>query len=187
VSAPALRFALAEQLALPCTIEQFVAGRLHADGRRYLPGVVLRLQPRPGAITHLSVVDRHHVVDATLAGQAGQARIVLLLSRVRLQHGTPRQGLFGEQSAGEAVSTSPRAYGRILAVPTWELQRGHLPYESLYTELLLDVGQGTVGVRTSATAPDLAAQLGKASLEAGDWIEVARSRIDILGFERADP
>jgi hypothetical protein len=53
----------------------------------------------------------------------------------------------------------------------------------LYTELLLDIGSGIVGVRTSATAESLAESLGKPRIEPGDWLRVSRSRIDILGFE----
>ncbi len=58
-----------------------------------------------------------------------------------------------------------------------------LPYETLFTELLLDVGDGIVGVRTSLTADDMASKIGAAELEPGDWLAVARSRIDILDFE----
>ena len=68
-------------------------------------------------------------------------------------------------------------------VPTWEEQRGTLKYESLYTEFLLDVGVGTVGVRTATTADSLAVAIGTERIEAGDWVHVGRSRIDILGFK----
>jgi hypothetical protein len=181
-----LRFTLAERLALPCVLERFLPGRLHPDGRRYLPTIVLRLQPLPGAIALVGAVDRHHVVDSALHGHPGVARLVLLLSQVRLQQGSSRQGLFDAAADQQGYSTSPRAYGQVVAIPTWEVQRGHLPYESLYTELLLDVGHGIIGVRTSATAPDLAQRLGKASIEPGDWLEVDRSRIDILRLERTN-
>lgn len=184
-----MRFPLRDELSLPCTFERLVPGRQHPDGRRYLPLILLRLADRPRivdqpAITTLGVVDRHHVVDPALEGRAGVARLVFLLSAVRLQGDDPRQGLVAEEglAAGRA-STMPSAYGRVLAVPSWEAQREHLPYESLYTELLLDIGAGVVGVRTSVTAASLAETIGKPQIEPGDWLEVRRSRIDILAFE----
>jgi hypothetical protein len=186
-----MRFPLAEQLELRCTFERFVPGKLHADGRRYLPLIILRLagSPRPGvlALPTLGVVDRHHVVDPALEGSAGTARLVFLLSNVQIQD-PPLQGLAPEAdlSAGRA-STAPTAYGRVLAVPTWEAEQQHLPYEALYTELLLDIGLGVVGVRTNATADSLAEHLGKLRIEPGDWLRVWRSRIDIVAFEQAAP
>lgn len=183
MSRPQLRFAHLDQLALACVFERLVPGQLHADGRRYLPQVMLRLAPMSGTITHLEVVDRHHLVDPASQGHAGLAQLLFLLSRIRLQHGAPQQGLFDRHSAR---SYAPLAFGRIVQVGAWELQRGQLPYETLYTELVLDVGVGTIGVRTSATAPDIAAQIGKETLETGDWIVVERSRIDILGFQSHD-
>jgi len=199
-----MRFPSSEQLNLPCTFAQLVPGRQHPDGRRYLPLIVLRLadarpvDERP-AVAELGVVDRHHVVDLALEGRAGVARLVFLLSGVRLQVGQPpshsapperiegsgfRQGLAPEAglAAGRA-STIPIAYGRVVAVPSWEAEREHLPYESLYTELLLDIGAGIIGVRTSVTAASLAEAIGKPQIEPGDWLEVQRSRIDILAFE----
>jgi hypothetical protein len=67
-------------------------------------------------------------------------------------------------------------------VAVWELPTTPLPYESLYCEFVLDIGGGTVGVRTHATAPDLAKKLGTAKVNRGDWIVVRRPRIDILAF-----
>jgi len=91
-------------------------------------------------VTILGVVDRHHVVDPALEGRAGIARLVFLLSGVRLQE-PPREGLVAEDGlAAERASIAPTAYGRVVAVPSWEAEREHLPYESLYTELLLDIG-----------------------------------------------
>lgn len=80
----------------------------------------------------------------------------------------------------------PEAYGQIVAVPSWEVQHGHLPYDTLYTELLLDVGDGVIGVRTHVTADNLAAKLGTAQFTVGDWIAVSRSRVDVLGFDLTD-
>ena len=183
-----MRFPSLEKLNLPCVFERVVPGRQHSDGRRHLPLIVLRLPDMPPlggrpAVTMLGVVDRHHVVDSALEGRAGIARLVFLLSTVRLQSGAPRQGLAAEEGLAERrASTAPAAYGRVLAVPSWEAEREHLPYESLYTELLLDVGAGVIGVRTSVTAASLADTIGKPQIEPGDWLEVQRSRIDILGF-----
>jgi hypothetical protein len=183
-----MRFPNSEQLSLPCTFERFVPGKPHPDGRRYLPLIVLRLaQPSAPADTttvqSLGVVDRHHVVDPALVGQTGVAKLVFLLSTVRLQQGGQRLGLYDEERPGpERASTAPIAYGRVMAVPSWEAEQRHLPYEALYTELLLDIGAGIVGVRTSVTAASLAETIGKPRLEPGDWLEVRRSRIDILDF-----
>jgi hypothetical protein len=199
-----MRFPQAEQLNLPCTFERLIPGKQHPDGRRYLPLIVLRLADappldgRPPAIA-LGVVDRHHVVDPGLVGRAGRARLVFLLSSVRLQAGSPpfhslrqaqgvasgfRQGLAAEDGLAEGrASTMPAAYGRVVAVPSWEAEHEHLPYESLYTELLLDIGAGVIGVRTSVTAASLAETIGKPRIEPGDWLEVRRSRVDILAFE----
>jgi hypothetical protein len=181
-----MRFPAIDQLVLPCRFESFMAGKLHTDGRRYLPLILLRLPEPPAgaqAVPLLGVVDRHHVVDAALEGCDGIARLVFLLSNVRLQE-SPRQGLEDEATLTDGrASTAPIAYGRVVAVPTWEAEQQHLPYESLYTELLLDVGVGVVGVRTNATADSLAERLGKSRIEPGDWLRVWRSRIDILGFE----
>jgi hypothetical protein len=181
-----MRFPALDQVALPCTLEGIVAGKLHPDGRRYLPLVLLRLAEAggdPGRVTTLGVVDRHHVVNPALAGRVGLARLVFLLSTVRVQAPPVRQGLFDEDGSPERTSTTPLACGRVVTVHTWEAERQHLPYEALYTELLLDVGGGTIGVRTSATAASLAEAIGKPGVEPGDWLCVRRSRIDILGFE----
>jgi hypothetical protein len=182
-----MRFPSADQLALPCRFEGLVPGRLHADGRRYLPLILLKLAESPPAgvlsLPLLGVVDRHHQVDPALEGRVGVARLVFLLSNLRLLE-TPRQGLEDEGGAAAArPSTAPAAYGQVLAVPTWETEQQQLPYESLYTELLLDIGLGVVGVRTNATAASLTEHLGKPRVEAGDWVKVWRSRIDILAFE----
>jgi len=153
-----------------------------------LPLIVLRptaIQP-DGAVSTplLGLVDRHHVVDQQLVGRAGVARLVFLLSSVRLQDAAPRRGLIAESGLPDGRPlTMPIAYGQVIAVPSWEAEREHLPYESLYTELLLDVGLGVIGVRTSVTAQSLAEVIGKPRIEPGDWLVVRRSRVDILGFE----
>jgi hypothetical protein len=173
------RFPQLDELRLPATFVRYVPGRLHPDGRRYLPLLIFDV----GLETQIGVVDRHHLVAADLEGRRGSARLVFLLSSVKLQPpGVQRRALVPEM-VGDRASTAPEAFGRVVAVPTWEEQRGTLQFESLYTELLLDVGLGVVGVRTAATAERLAETLGKERLEVGDWIGVGRSRIDILGFE----
>lgn len=169
-----------ERLALPCVFERLIPGQLHRDGRRYLPLALLRLSD--GLL--LGVTDRHHVLDEILVGREGNARVVFLLSTISLQSEKQQRGLVPEQSyQGGRASTAPEAFGEVLAVPSWELRRGQLPYDSLFTELTLDVGLGVIGVRTSMTAPSIAAAVGKEPIAAGDWLRVGRSRVDILGFE----
>lgn len=173
-----MRFPQANRLTLPCRLERIVPGALHPDGRRYLPLLVFRLADG----FQLGVVDRHHRVDEGHVGKAGVARLVFLLSTLRLQKGEHVAGLFAEVNTGNKPSTRPVARGQVVAVPSWEAQREHLPYESLYTELLLDIGMGIIGVRTSATAQNLAASIGKVTIEPDDWLSVEHSRIDILEF-----
>ena len=173
------RFAHQEELRLPATFVRYVPGRLHPDGHRYLPLLIFDV----GAAAPVGVVDRHHLVPPEQAGLTGIARLVFLLSNVTLQpDGEQRRGLVPEPGLGERASTAPEAYGQVLAVPAWEAQRGTLAYESLYTEFLLDIGLGVVGVRTAVTADSLAEAFGKQRIETGDWVRVGRSRIDILGF-----
>jgi hypothetical protein len=177
-----MRFPHAEQLKLPCTIEHIVPGQLHADGRRYLPLIVLGFSDnQPGTLTQLGVVDRHHRVDLTRVGQSGSARLVFLLSSVQILT-SPRIGLFDTTLAPGRTSTMPTACGQVVEVLAWETDREHLPYETLYTELILDIGVGQIGVRTSSTAASLSEKIGKAQIEPGDWIQVDRSRIDVLDF-----
>ena len=173
------RFPHQDELGVPATFVRYVAGKLHADGRRYLPLLIFDV----GIPSRLGVVDRHHRVPAEWQGQSGIARLVFLLSNVSLQgEGEQRQGLVPEVGLGERASTAPEAYGRVIAVPTWEEERGTLAYESLFTEFLLDIGIGIVGVRTAATADSLAEAIGKSRIEIGDWVRIGRSRIDILQF-----
>lgn len=171
-----MRFPERERLALPVTFERYLPGALHADGRRYLPRLIFRLADG----TRLSVVDRHHYVDPRLAGRRGSARLVFLLASVRLQTaGMQQRGLVADASD---LAQMPDAFGQVLAVPSFELRRGPLPYEELFTEFVLDIGLGTIGVRTSMTAPHLAQALGAERLQPGDWVQVARPRIDVLEF-----
>lgn len=181
-----MRFPSAEELDLPCRFEALTPGQLHSDGRRYLPLIILRLPDLPGwagANMRLAVVDRHHRVDPAHEGHNGSARLVFLLSRVRLLTPPVNAGLFAEPGRDEQhASTRPTAIGQIVSVPTWEVEREHLPYEELSAEVLLNIGAGVIGVRTNTTAASLTEQIGKPRLEPGDWISVERSRIDILAF-----
>jgi hypothetical protein len=167
-----MRFPHSDDLAIPAQFVRYVPGDLHPDGRRYLPRLIFEL---PGGV-QLSVVDRHHYVDPGLAGRHGVARLVFLLSTLRLQPGEQRRRGIVPESRG--VASAPDAYGRVVDVPGFEIRRDHLPYQTLFTELLLDVGDGIVGVRTSMTAPDIATRLGAERLMPGDWLHVSRSRID---------
>lgn len=172
-----------EQVALPVVFERLIPGALHRDGRRYLPQLIFRL---PSGLP-LAVVDRHHYVNEELAGQSGIARLVLLLGPIRVQPaGEQREGIFAMPDERGPISTAPEAFGRVVALPSWEVKRGNLPYEQLYTELLLDVGAGVVGVRTSVTAPSLLHNIGTDELHVGDWLHVVRApRIDVLDFRAA--
>jgi hypothetical protein len=174
------RFPHLDQLALPATFTGYIPGRLHPDGRRYLPLLVFDI----GMAAPLGVVDRHHRVAPELEGRHGTIQLVFLLSSVALQpDGEQRRELVPETVAHGRPSTAPAAYGEVVSMPTWEEQRGTLQYESLYTEFLLDVGVGVVGVRTATTAASLAEALGTPRIDVGDWVHVGRSRIDILGFK----
>ena len=177
-----MRFPLIEQIALPVRFERYLPGALHPDGRRYLPQLVFQLAS--GA--RIGIVDRHHYVDPQLVGRDGVARLVWLQAPLSLQPaGEQRQGIGAEPGGSERIATAPPCFGRIAALPSWEPRSGHLPYETLFVELLLDVGDGVVGVRTNLTADDMAAKIGAPRLAPGDWIAVERARIDILGFEPA--
>lgn len=178
-----MRFPGAERLDLPCVFEGLVPGRLHPDGRRYLPLALLRPVAASGPL--VGVVDRHHYLREGDKGRAGRARLVCALSALRLQNGQ-RRAIEAEPGARNgAPSTSPLMFGEVLEVLAWERGSAELPYESLYVELLLDVGLGIVGLRTSLTAANTAAALGKPKLAPGDFVELQRSRIDILGFDAA--
>jgi hypothetical protein len=185
-----VRFPLIDMLNLPCTFERLVPGQLHPDGRRYLPLLVLRPTVAPATATvtpeglRLGVVDRHHRVDPAAVGRDGLARLVFALSALCLQQPPYRLGLLPEVvGSAETVSLAPTLLGRVAAVAAWEQGSAQLPYQSLYAELAIDTGLGVVGLRTNITAEDLSATLGAERLAPGDWVELRRSRIDILGFE----
>ncbi len=177
------RFPHEDELRVPATFLRYVPGKPHPDGRRYLPLLIFDV----GIETPLGVVDRHHRVPEEWVGRSGFVRLVFLLSTVRLQPaGEQRRGLVPEPGFPGRASTAPEAWGRVVHVPTWEEQRGNLAYESLFTEFVLDVGIGLVGVRTATAADDLQDLIGKQRFESGDWVHVGRSRIDILEFVRGE-
>lgn len=181
-----MRFGALTQLRLPCRFEEVIPGETHHDGRRYLP--TLMLTPHTTStvaspLTPLAIVDRHHVVDLAQHGHMGTAQLVCLLAPFMLQKNTT---LHGFQDVGSRVRV-PQVYGQVTHVATWEVPHTPLPYESLYCEFVIDVGGGTVGVRTHLSAPTLAAKIGTAMLVPGDWVVVTRPRIDILGFTATTP
>ncbi len=187
-----MHFPHVHELRLACVCARVIPGKLHPDGRRYLPTVVLRLTQAMDSQTSdhqtsddlmFGVVDRHHRLPADAVGRAGHAQIVAALSAVRLQTPPYRRGFVPEAGwQPGAISMAPQIFAQVRQVFAWEIEAGNLPYAALYTELLLDVGQGTIGLRTSITAPDLAATLGTERLAPGDWVILDRSRIDLLGF-----
>ena len=172
-------FSAAHHLNLPCRFASFTPGEVHNDGRRYLPTIGLSLGDGTAHSYHLPVVDRHHRIHEHHVGLNGNALLVLLLCQFRLQHDAPRQGL---AATADGIPGAPRVYGRVTHVATWEIPETPLPYQSLYCEYVIDIGIGTVGVRTHATAPQLQHRLGTDRLHPGDWVEVWRPRIDILTF-----
>ena len=77
------RFAHQEELHLPATFVRYVPGRLHPDGRRYLPLLIFDI----GAAAPLGVVDRHHIVPPDLAGRIGRDAAVdwMVVAAIPLQ------------------------------------------------------------------------------------------------------
>jgi hypothetical protein len=179
-----MRFPLLDLLDLPCVFERLIPGKIHPDGRRYLPQILLRPTAEGAGDLLLAVVDRHHLVAEADVGRTGSAQIVCALSHLRLQAPPLQLGLVPEPGLRGDMTSEPTVFGRVVAVAAWEITRGQLPYEALYTELALDIGLGVVGLRTSLTAPSLAKTIGKATIVPGDHIMLTRSRIDILGFKQ---
>lgn len=176
-----MRFTALTHVQLPCEFRRVLPGDTYRDGRQYLP--TLMLAPRTRAqvaipMHTLAIVDRHHVVDLNTVGQEGVAQLVLLLSPFMVQNAPYQQGFCDVGSAAQV----PRVYGQVTHVATWEIPQTPLPYQSLYCEFVMDVGGGTVGVRTHVSAPQLADKIGVSTLRVGDWVVVPRPRIDILGF-----
>lgn len=181
-----MRFAAIEALDLRCVYGGYEPGELHTDGRRYLPThrlATVAAQAPEGVHGHaayeLPVVDRHHRVAAQAVGAVGHAQLVALLCQFRLQSGERQQG-FAPQLGG--IPGAPLVHGCVTHVAVWEVAETPLPYESLYCEYVIDVGVGTMGVRTHATAPSLAALIGTDRICVGDWVTIRRPRIDILGY-----
>jgi len=183
-----MRFAAIEALDFQATYAAYEMGELHTDGRRYLPthwlasdAVAPARADWTGPAYRLPVVDRHHRVAEQTVGTAISAQLVLLLSQFRVQDSAHRMGF--EAVAG-GIAGAPLVHGRVTHVAVWEVPETPLPYESLYCEYVIDVGAGTVGVRTHATAVDLAQALGTRRLEVGEWVTVRRPRIDMLELRR---
>lgn len=181
-----MRFTAAAALDLRCVYAGYEPGELHHDGRRYLPTHRFATAAAPAragvagrAAFVLPVVDRHHRVAAQEVGTVGSAQLVALLCQFRCQTGGLRQG-FEPQPGG--IAGAPLVHGQVTQVAVWEQPQTPLPYESLYCEFVIDVGVGTIGVRTHATAPSLAALIGCARLSEGDWVTIRRPRIDVLGY-----
>lgn len=179
-----MRFPALAALALPCRFNRWQPGVRTADGRLVLPTIVFDL-PAGAGIRQIGVVDRHHLVERPAPDTKGIARLVFLLGQFRVQAGTHRHGF--DDADSPHYSTAPAAFGQVTQVLSWDVQRGNLPYESLYTELVLDIGVGTIGVRTHATAPSLVAQIGRDPVSTGDWLALSPSRIDILAFVPDNP
>ena len=182
-----MRFAATDALDFRCVYTHYEPGELHTDGRRYLPTHWLLTAAVPtGAAAwtapsyRLPVVDRHHRCGARAEGTVVRAQLVLLLSQFRLQIGPHKLGF--EPVAG-GIAGAPLVHGRVTQVAVWEVPETPLPYQSLYCEYVINIGVGTVGVRTHATAADLGQLLGTHQLAVGDWVTVRRPRIDVLGMD----
>jgi hypothetical protein len=182
-----MRFSALNRLALRCRYEQFIPGALHPDGQRYLPQIVVTLleagpDTTPG--TQLCLVDRHHRVDARLVGQVVIVRLLCALSTIHLQTPPIRAGFVSPTNPPTMPLSEPVVYGQVMEIEAWEVQRSHLPFETLYTELVIGLAdEATIGLRTTLSAPRIADLIGRERLTPGDWIEVRRSRIDILALE----
>jgi hypothetical protein len=182
-----MRFPQLETLDLPCIFAQHVPGRRHLDGRRYLHRIILQPQLRNAQIDpvdlRLTIIDRHERISPAHAGQAGSARIVCGMGIMHLQEPPYRAGLFASpDEPAEPLSNVPRILGQIQSLLRWDVAQGALPYTSLYTEIILAVGEARIGVRTTMTAPSLVQALGREQLQPNDWISIERVRIDILDF-----
>lgn len=178
-----MRFTAIADVRMPALFRGVTPGQQHHDGRRYLP--ILHFIPQlamqvPTPMQTLAVVDRHHLVDPQLVGQYGMVQLVLLLAPFALQTLPYQQG-FSDVGSPAHV---PHVYGQVTHVATWEIPETPLPYQSLYCEFVLDVGGGTVGVRTHVSATRLADRIGTPMLAPGDWVMIPRPRIDVLGFVR---
>lgn len=180
-----MKFSALDRLHLRCLYEQFIPGELHEDGRRYLPNIIvtpLNAGPDTPPGARLWLVDRHHRVDPTLVGRTTTMRLLCALSTIRLQTPPFRAGFVPPPgNLPDQPLSDPVIYGQIAEVLTWEVQRAQLPFETLYTELVINVGEAaTIGLRTTLSAPRIASLIGRERLTSGDWVEINRSRIDIL-------
>jgi hypothetical protein len=177
-----MRFAAPAQLRLDATVEHVIPGELHPDGRRYLPRLLLQLHdvgPHGTPATQLLIVDRHHVSIATdWRGRPVHVALLCALSSIRRQTPPYRDGWLAP-SADRAFGDLPIA-GQITAVPIWEAPPADAAFPTVYCELLLRIGSSLIGVKTGLPADD------QPPLQPGDWIELLRSRIDLLQIRAAE-
>lgn len=183
-----MRFKALDRLYLRCRYDQFIPGALHEDGRRYLPQIVvtpLDAGADTAVGTRLWLVDRHHRVDPTLVGHIINVRLLCALSSIRMQVPPLRAGFIPSPTeTATAPLSEPVIYGQVADVLTWEMQREYLPFETLYAESVIRLSErATIGLRTTLSAPQIADLIGCAHLLTGHWIEIQRSRIDILALE----
>lgn len=174
-----MRFPHADQLHLPGRCTHLIPGKLHPDGRRYLPTVALELTAAATCSPHglrLGLVDRHHRLPPDAVGHSGTAQLVCALSTLQRQTSPYQRGFVPEAGwqSGQ-LSMAPDVLAQVQQVWTWEAHPDALATPMIYIELLLDVGHGALGLRTNLPAME--------PLHPGDWIHLARSRIDLLGFE----
>jgi hypothetical protein len=163
-------FPLYNQLKLSCIVERIVPGQPHPDGRHYLPQILLR---PAGADILLGVVDRHHRVAATAEGCVGVARLVCSMGVVRVQTPPYRLGMGITADWRGGACFDPHIQGRVDRIAVWEPAGKALAKATVYSELSLDLGLGLVGLR---------ANLEPVALAPGDYLDLTRTRIDILSF-----
>jgi hypothetical protein len=170
-----MHFPLTEQLGIICCFEQQIPGQLHPDGRRYLPQILLR--PIRGSIL-LGIVDRHHRVALSDEGKTGRARLVASLGSVRSQRPPYRLGILSESASQSGITFMPTLLGHVHEVATLEAGSALLSSPSTYVELSLNIGVGLIGLRTNLSTTDFPG----GSLAPGSFLELVRTRIDILEF-----
>ena len=171
-----MHFPLTEQLGIVCRFEQQIPGQLHPDGRRYLPQILLRPIQQGGIL--LGIVDRHHRVALTDEGAIGRARLVASLGSVRRQRPPYRLGILPESASHGGITFMPTLLGHVHEVATLEESSALLASPSTYVELSLHIGVGVIGLRTNLIATDFP----DGTLAPGTFLELVRTRIDILEF-----
>ena len=178
-----MRFPAANQLHFGCRFADLLPGRLHSDGRRYLPTLILAWPTHAQQPLHLALVDRHHRVDLDLIGQQGHAQLIFALGELTRFVGTkPSEGLHPEAGWEQrGFSSNPTVIATIEELLDWEQDPTPLSNPMIYAEMLLRFGDARVGLRTSLSATDF-----PAPLRTGEIIVLRNARLDILGF-RVEP